>query len=181
MWPENERLSSNGTTEFTPLNSVWATLEQAAFEENLDVVLIQEPLHYLDMMRQIWKRYRIALVGLTPAYAVILYIEILGCSVVGLEGPRVCGIQLLFGGSMQVIISVYIRHSCSDGSDQLLKATVRASEMLPFVFVEMDTNGHSRVWVPATSILDRVAHYVEEMLCEGGMLVLNNQDFPPIF
>ena len=53
--------------------------------------------------------------------------------------------------------------------------------MSPFVFVRMDSNGHSPLWGLEGTKLDRIGESVEEALCKGGLLVLNSQDSPPTF
>ena len=80
-----------------------------------------------------------------------------------------------------IVISAYIRHTTGDGADQLSRALAGASEMSSFVFVGLDSNGHSPLWVPVGSKVDKIGEMVEGVLCEGGLLVLNSQDSPPTF
>ena len=80
-----------------------------------------------------------------------------------------------------MFISAYIRHTSGEGVNQLSNAIAKASTMSPFVFVGMDSNGHSPLWGPEGTKLDRIGESVEEALCEGGLLVLNSQDSPPTF
>ena len=80
-----------------------------------------------------------------------------------------------------MFISAYIRHTSGEGVNQLSNAIAKASAMSPFVFVGMDSNGHSPLWGPEGTKLDRIGESVEEALCEGGLLVLNSQDSPPTF
>ena len=75
-----------------------------------------------------------------------------------------------------IVISAYIRHTTGDGADQLSRALTRASEMSSFIFVGLDSNGHSPLWGPEGSKVDKIGEMVEGVLCEGGLLVLNSQD-----
>ena len=161
--------------------AVWASLDQTVRLEDLDVVLIQEPPPYLEMMNHLWPGFRIALAAPSPAHAVIMYKENLGCTQCSFDGSRVCGIQMPFRGTFLTFISAYIRHTSGEGIVQLSNALAKASAMSPFVFVGMDSNGHSPLWGPAGTKLDRIGESVEEALCERGLLVLNDQDSPPTF
>ena len=76
--------------------AIWASLGQAAQEEHLDVVLIQEPPLQLVMENNIWLGFRIAFVTLSPANSVIMYRSTLGCTSCDFLGSRVCGIQIPF-------------------------------------------------------------------------------------
>ena len=89
-------------------------------------------------------------------------------------GSQVCGIQMLFQGSPLMFISAYIHHTSGKGVNQLSNAIAKASAMSPFVFVGMDSNGHSLLWGLEGTKLDRIGESVEEALCEGGLLVLNS-------
>ena len=80
-----------------------------------------------------------------------------------------------------MLISAYIRHTSGEGVNRLSNAIAKASVMSPFVFVGMDSNGHSPLWDPEGTKLDRVGESVEEALCERGLLVLNSEDSPPTF
>ena len=80
-----------------------------------------------------------------------------------------------------IVISAYIRHTTGDGADQLSRALTRASELSSFIFVGLDSNGHSPLWGPVGSKVDKIGEMVEGVLCGGGLLVLNSQDFPPTF
>ena len=80
-----------------------------------------------------------------------------------------------------MFISAYICHTSGEGVNQLSNAIAKASTMLPFVFVGMDSNGHSPLWGPEETKLDKIGESVKEGLCDGGLLVLNSQDFPPTF
>ena len=53
--------------------------------------------------------------------------------------------------------------------------------MSSFIFVGLDSNGHSPLWGPEGSKVDKIGEMVEGVLCEGGLLVLNSQDSPPTF
>ena len=72
-----------------------------------------------------------------------------------------------------MFVLVYIRHTSGEGVNQLSNAIAKASVMSPFVFVGMNSNGHSLLWGPEGTKLDRTGEPVEEALCEGGLLVLN--------
>ena len=45
----------------------------------------------------------------------------------------------------------------------------------------LDSNGHSPLWGPVGSKVDKIGEMVEGVLCGGGLLVLNSQDSPPTF
>ena len=128
-----------------------------------------------------WLGFSIAFVIPSPAHSVIMYRATLGCTSCDFLGLRVCGIQMLFRASSLVIISAYICHTSGEGVNQLSNTLAKASTMTAFVFVGMDSNGHSPLWGPEGTKLDRIGESVEEVLCEGGSLVLNNQGSPPIF
>ena len=80
-----------------------------------------------------------------------------------------------------IVISAYIRHTTGDGVDQLPRALTRASDLSSFIFVGLDSNGHSPLWGPVGSKVDKIGEMVEEVLCGGGLLVLNSRDSPPLF
>ena len=80
-----------------------------------------------------------------------------------------------------VIISAYICHTTSDGADQLSRALTLASNISPLVYVGLDANGHSPIWGPLSTRVDRVGEMVEGVLSEGNMVVLNSQSSPPTF
>ena len=80
-----------------------------------------------------------------------------------------------------IVISAYFRHTTGNGADQLSRALAHASEMLSFIFAGLDSNGHSPLWGPAGSKVDKIGEMVERVLCGGGLLVLNSQDSPPTF
>ena len=117
------------------------------------------------MENHIWPGFRIVF-ATPPAHSVIMYRKILGCTSCGILGSRVCGIQMPFRGSSLVLISAYIRHTSGKEVNQLSNAIAKASTMSPFVFVGMDYNGHSLLWGPEGTKLDRIGESVEEALCE---------------
>ena len=84
--------------------------------------------------------------------------------------------RLIIGFDFSVHLS-----TSGEGVNQLSNAIAKASTMSPFVFVGMDSHGYSPLWAPEGTKLDRIGESVEEALCEGGLLVLNNQDSPPTF
>ena len=153
---------------------VSASLGQVAQEEHLDVVLIQEPPPQLVMENYILPIFRIASATPSPAHSVIMYRTTLGCTSCDFLGSQVCSIQMPSRGSSLVIISAYILHTSGEGVNQLSNAIAKASAMSPFVFVGMNSNGHSPLWGAEGTKLDRIVESVEEALCEGGLLVLNN-------
>ena len=77
--------------------------------------------------------------------------------------------------------STYIRHTTRDGADKLSRDLTCASELSPFIFVGLDSNGHYPLWGPMGSKVDKIGEMVEGMLCGWGLLVLNSQCSPPTF
>ena len=124
--------------------AVWASLGQAALEEHLDVVLIQEPPPQSVMENNLWPGFRIAVATPSPAHSVIMFRSTLGCSSCNFLGPWVCGVQMPFRGSSLVLISAYIRHTSGEGVSQLSNAIAKASEMSPFVLWEWTLMGTHR-------------------------------------
>ena len=145
------------------------------------MVLIQEPPPQLVMENHIWPGFRTAFATPSPAHSLIMYRTTLGCTSCDFLGSWVCSIQMPFRGSSLVLISAYIRHTSGKGVNQLSNAIAQASPMSPFVFVGMESNGHSPLWGPEGTKLNRIGESLEEALCEGGLLVLNNQDCLPTF
>ena len=99
----------------------------------------------------------------------------------GFDGARVCGVTVRFRGERLVLISAYIRHTTGEGASALARALGRAHELSPFLYVGMDGNGHSPLWGPASTRLDRVGEVVESVLCEGGLWVVNSQGSTPTY
>ena len=82
--------------------------------------------------------------------------------------------------SMKLIVtSMFIHHITYEGTDQLLKALAIVSWMSPFEGINF--NKHSLLWGLTESNLDKTGEFVEGVISEEGLLVLNNQEFTPIF
>ena len=78
----------------------------------------------------------------------------------GFEGVRVCGVTVQFRGEPLVLVSAYIRHTTAEGAATLSNALNRARDLSPFVYVGLDSNGHSPLWGPADTRLDWVGETV---------------------
>ena len=60
-----------------------------------------------------------------------------------------------------------------DGAKKLSKGLAATQSFFPFVYVGMDANGKSPLWVPRVET-DRVGEIVEGFFSKGGLLVLNS-------
>ena len=89
--------------------------------------------------------------------------------------------SLFFRGLKLIVISAYLRHTNGEGAEELTRAIARASELSDFVFLGMDSNGHSPLWGPRNTELDVVGRLVEGVLSEGNLLVLNSPDSPATY
>ena len=141
-------------------NPVWATLEQMAREEDLDMVLVQEPPLFIHGESK-WKGYRLTHASRSPSHVFIMFKENLECSPCNFEGSRVCRVQVGYRGMKLIVISAYIRHTIGDGADQVSRALTRASELSSFIFVGLDSNGHSPLWGPTESKVHRIGETVQ--------------------
>ena len=78
-------------------------------------------------------------------------------------------------------VSAYIRHTTSEGAEELTRALHRTSETSDFSLICTDYNGHSPLWGPQRTKADRVGSLVEGVLSESGLLMLNSADSPATF
>ena len=160
---------------------VWTNLERIAEELGLEVVLIQDPPPVHCMDSHPWGSFTRILPGDPSPKAMIMVKTTLGFRPCGFEGARVCGATVIFRGDPLVLVSAYIRHTTGEGADALATAVRRAHELSPFIYVGMDGNGHSPLWGPVGTRLDRVEEAVEGVLCEGGLWVVNSQESAPTY
>ena len=161
--------------------TVWVATARAAKERCLDLILIQEPPHRSTWERCEWEGYRLVTAKAEASHALIMIRDTLPYTQCQFPGARVCGVRVTYRGTPLVIISAYIRHTTGDGTDQLSRALALASAMSPLVYTGLDANGHSPLWGPPGTRVDRVGEMVEGALSEGNLLVLNSQSSPPTF
>ena len=102
--------------------------------------------------------------------AIILARNTLSFSPSGFEGTHVCGITVKFWGEPLVLVSVYIHHTSAEGTGALANAVRKARTISPFIYVGMDSNGHSPLWGPASTMVDHVGEAIESVLCKGGVM-----------
>ena len=126
-----------------------------------------------------WGSHTLIVPSVSQPEVAILVKNSLSFSPCGFEGARVCGATVQFRGEPLVLVSAYIRHTTAEGATDLSSALNRARTFSPFVYVGLDSNGHSPLWGPADTRLDRVGEIVEGVLCEGSVWVVNSQDSRP--
>ena len=153
---------------------VWTNLERVAEEQGLEVVLIQDPPPAHCMEGNRWGNFTMILPGDSPPQAMIMVRNTLSFSRCRFGGARVCGVTVKFRGEPLVVISAYIRHTSAEGADALANTVREAHRISPFIYVGMDSNGHSPLWGPAGTRVDHVGEVVESVLCEGGLWVVNS-------
>ena len=160
---------------------VWTNLERVAEEQGLDVVLIQDPPPVHCMENNGWGNFTMIRPRDPSPQTIIMIKNTLSFSPCGFDSARVCGVTVRFRGEPLVLASAYIRHSTAEGADALASAVRKARTISPFIYVGLDSNGHSPLWGPATTRIDHVGEVVESVLCEGGLWVVNSQESAPTY
>ena len=159
--------------------SVWALAELAGHDNKVDVFLIQDPPK--DAKRHQWGNYTLVLPRVDEPMVAILIKKGIKFRLDGEGEGRVLWTSLFFRGLKLIVISAYLHYECGEGAEELTRAIARASEISDFVLLGMDSNGHSPLWGPRGTVVDRVGRLVEGVLSEGNLLVLNNPDSPATF
>ena len=156
----------------------WKLAELAAFEQKVDVFLIQDPPATAKSHR--WSNFTLVLPRVVNPSVAILIRRGIKFRLEGWGSERVMWTTLFFWGLKLAVVCAYIRHTSGEGVHELSRAVARASEVTQFVLLGADSNGHSPSWGPRNN-LDAVGRLVEDVLSEGHLLVLNSSDLPPTF
>ena len=80
-----------------------------------------------------------------------------------------------------VVVSTYICHTIGEGLDELSRALAQASRVSDFIFLRVDSNGHSPTWGSQGTRLEVVGQKVEGVLSESNLLVLNTTNLLTTF
>ena len=120
---------------------VWHLAELAGMENNVGIFLIQDPPQ--DAKRHRWENYTLILPRVAKPLVAILIKKGIRFRLEGEGGDRVMWTSLFFRGLKLAVISAYLRHTNGEGAEELSRAIAKASEISEFVFLEMDSNGHS--------------------------------------
>ena len=99
----------------------------------------------------------------------------------GLSSPRVTGVMLSWGARWVGLLSTYIQSSTAMGLPDLYQATSEALSISPWLFIGMDSNGHSPSWGPDIVRCNHVGHQIEEFTIKNKLQILNDPDSPPTF
>ena len=160
-------------------STVWELLGVTVRQMAADIVLVQDPPRNCKWAC-FWGYSIVTPTDVLPQVAILIRQNIPFRPVLG-WGPRVVGLTIERAGDVFAVLSAYIRHTSGLGVEDLSRALYHVADVTPHVLLGADCNGHSPLWGPRGTVVNKVGSMVEEVLGEGGLLVLNKSNAPASF
>ncbi len=155
---------------------------------SVDVLLLQDPSADLQTFQRGIFGYSLFLPtnyggrcrNASPMVAILVRDPLRAQSII-FDNQRVCGVLLDSPLGLVACISAYLHFRHGTGLDALSSMLSKVKMQTPFIFLAVDTNGHSPWWGPPNQASNETGQLFEDFVLSHNLQIANRWPTPPTF